>query len=45
MLDVYQSQSMGQEFGDLYSSNSNGTFYTLSLKNTNKNANGLVDLE
>ncbi|KAI3632421.1 hypothetical protein MIR68_009527 [Amoeboaphelidium protococcarum] len=45
MLDVYQSQSIGQEFGDLYSSNSNGTFYTLSLKNTNKNANGLVDLE
>ncbi|KAK9765550.1 vacuolar protein sorting/targeting protein PEP1 [Basidiobolus ranarum] len=44
-LDVFRSTSRGAEFGTLYVSNSNGTYYTQVLKNTNRNNNGVVDFE
>ena len=44
-LDVAQNTKVGSEFGELFHSNSNGTFYTQSLKDANININGLVDFE
>jgi hypothetical protein len=45
LLDVFKSTLNGKEYGDLYKSNGNGTFYHLSLSNTNGDARGLVDFE
>lgn len=44
-LDVAGNLRHGQEQGNLFVSNSNGTFFTQALKNTNRNARGLVDYE
>lgn len=44
-LDVAMSAETGREWGDLYTSNSNGTFYTLSVQHTNRSPSGLVDFE
>lgn len=45
LLDVFKSTITGKEYGDLYKSNGNGTFYHLSLPNTNGDSRGLVDFE
>ncbi|KAI9199686.1 uncharacterized protein BJ171DRAFT_445237 [Polychytrium aggregatum] len=44
-IDVAQSLKFGQEYGALFGSNENGTFYTRSLANTNRNMFGQVDVE
>jgi len=44
-LDVAGNLRAGQEQGNLFVSNSNGTFFTQALKNTNRNSRGLVDFE
>lgn len=44
-LDVAGNMRLGQEQGNLFVSNSNGTFFTQALKNTNRNSRGLVDYE
>lgn len=44
-LDVYQNMRMGQQTGILFTSNINGTFYSMSLMNTNRNQVGFVDFE
>ncbi|KAI9029440.1 hypothetical protein DFJ74DRAFT_487960, partial [Hyaloraphidium curvatum] len=44
-LDVAGNTRHGQEQGNLFVSNSNGTFFTQALKNTNRNSRGLVDYE
>lgn len=36
---------MGAEWGNLLKSNSNGTYYGLSLENANRNQAGYVDFE
>ncbi|KAI8971058.1 hypothetical protein BDB01DRAFT_854995 [Pilobolus umbonatus] len=43
MIDVLGSES--DQFGSLYKSNSNGTFFVKSLANTNRNTMGYVDFE
>lgn len=42
-VDVQTNPSV--EIGALHISNSNGTFFTLSLPNTNRNSDGIVDFE
>lgn len=44
-VDVLLSSSKGQGIGTLYVSNSNGTFFVESLKDTNRNDAGYVDYE
>ncbi|KAK9765410.1 vacuolar protein sorting/targeting protein PEP1 [Basidiobolus ranarum] len=44
-LDIFRSTTYGSEYGTLFVSNSNGTYYSRSLENTNRNNNGLVDFE
>ncbi|KAL1916286.1 uncharacterized protein VTP21DRAFT_5903 [Calcarisporiella thermophila] len=44
-LDVMRTTTQNREFGSLFKSNSNGTFYTVTLPNTNRNSKGLVDFE
>ncbi|KAJ3090965.1 vacuolar protein sorting/targeting protein PEP1 [Quaeritorhiza haematococci] len=44
-MDILQSKIDGAPYGDLFVSNANGTFYTRSLSNTNRNAQGQVDFE
>ncbi|KAI7818042.1 hypothetical protein BC939DRAFT_464145 [Gamsiella multidivaricata] len=45
IVDVAKSNVFGREYGRLFKSNSNGTFYSLQLDNTNRNEMQLVDWE
>jgi hypothetical protein len=44
-VDVLSSMSMRNQIGTLFTSNSNGSYFTRSLENTNRNNNGIVDFE
>ena len=44
-VDVLSSMSMYNQVGTLFTSNSNGSYFTRSLENTNRNRNGIVDFE
>ena len=44
-LHVTTHNSAGSEWGSLFKSNSNGTYYGLSLEHANRNAKGYVDFE
>jgi hypothetical protein len=44
-LDALQNDAFGQEYGTLFKSNSNGTFYVKSLDNSNRDDHGFVDFE
>ncbi|RHZ50479.1 hypothetical protein Glove_498g22 [Diversispora epigaea] len=44
-LDVYRSLAFNAEYGALFKSNGNGTFFSLSLESTNRNSVGNVDFE
>ncbi|ORY36459.1 Oligoxyloglucan reducing end-specific cellobiohydrolase [Rhizoclosmatium globosum] len=44
-LDMGQSRNVGHEYGHLFKSNSNGTYYNRILENTNRNDRGIVDFE
>ncbi|PIA15261.1 Oligoxyloglucan reducing end-specific cellobiohydrolase, partial [Coemansia reversa NRRL 1564] len=45
MLHVTKNNHAGAEWGSIYASNSNGTFYRRSLEHVNRDENGLVDFE
>ncbi|KAJ1957939.1 vacuolar protein sorting/targeting protein PEP1 [Dipsacomyces acuminosporus] len=45
MLHVTKSGKAGAEWGTLYTSNSNGTYYRQTLEHVNRDENGLVDFE
>ncbi|KAG0243406.1 vacuolar protein sorting/targeting protein PEP1 [Mortierella sp. GBA43] len=45
VVDVAKSVVEGREYGRLFKSNENGTFYSLQLDNTNRNSMQLVDWE
>lgn len=45
LLNVFKSTISGKEYGDLYKSNGNGTFYHVALPNTNGDSLGFVDFE
>ncbi|KAJ1734153.1 vacuolar protein sorting/targeting protein PEP1 [Coemansia sp. Benny D160-2] len=45
MLHVTTNARPGREWGSLYSSNSNGTYYRQSLAHVNRDETGLVDYE
>ncbi|KAJ2447047.1 vacuolar protein sorting/targeting protein PEP1 [Coemansia sp. RSA 2440] len=45
MMHVTKSISPGSEWGTLYTSNSNGTYYRQSLEYVNRDESGLVDFE
>ncbi|KAG0000029.1 vacuolar protein sorting/targeting protein PEP1 [Modicella reniformis] len=45
MVDVAKPNVPGREHGRLFKSNSNGTFFSLQLDNTNRNEQQLVDWE
>ncbi|KAF9920031.1 vacuolar protein sorting/targeting protein PEP1 [Linnemannia zychae] len=45
IVDVAKSSAAGREHGLLFKSNSNGTFFSLQLDNTNRNSRQLVDWE
>ncbi|KAJ1922351.1 vacuolar protein sorting/targeting protein PEP1 [Mycoemilia scoparia] len=45
MLHVTKNMAFGKEWGSIYSSNSNGTYFRISLENVNRNDKGLVDFE
>ncbi|CAO3618171.1 unnamed protein product [Cunninghamella echinulata] len=45
LMNIFKSNTQGKAHGSLYKSNDNGTFYHLSLDNTNGNAMGYVDFE
>ncbi|TPX69836.1 hypothetical protein SpCBS45565_g02188 [Spizellomyces sp. 'palustris'] len=44
-LDVGQSTRENAEYGTLFKSNQNGTYYSRMLENTNRNGHGMVDFE
>ncbi|KAG0144537.1 hypothetical protein CROQUDRAFT_108449 [Cronartium quercuum f. sp. fusiforme G11] len=44
-LHVTMNGASGSEYGSLFKSNSNGTYYSLSLEHVNRNSNGYVDFE
>ena len=44
-VDVLSSPSMRNQIGTLFTSNSNGSYFTRSLEYTNRNNNGIVDFE
>ena len=44
-VDVLSSMSVRNQIGTLFTSNSNGSYFTRSLENTNRNNNGIVDFE
>ncbi|EFP90660.1 vacuolar protein sorting/targeting protein PEP1 [Puccinia graminis f. sp. tritici] len=44
-LHVTTNGQAGSEFGSLFKSNSNGTYYSLSLDHVNRNSKGYVDFE
>lgn len=43
LVDVLSGEDA--QFGSLYKSNSNGTFFSKSLENTNRNSMGYIDIE
>ncbi|KAG0252396.1 vacuolar protein sorting/targeting protein PEP1 [Actinomortierella ambigua] len=45
VVDVAKSDVAGREYGLMFKSNSNGTFYSLQLENSNRNSRQLVDWE
>ncbi|ORZ10539.1 hypothetical protein BCR42DRAFT_469972 [Absidia repens] len=45
LMNIFKSVTQGKAHGALYKSNDNGTFYHISLDNTNGNAMGYVDFE
>lgn len=45
LLNIFKSSGFETAYGSLYKSNENGTFYHLSLDNTNGDALGFVDFE
>ncbi|GAA5814583.1 hypothetical protein MFLAVUS_008082 [Mucor flavus] len=45
LLNIFKSTTYGTAYGSLYKSNENGTFYHLSLDNTNGDSSGYVDFE
>ncbi|KAI8067678.1 uncharacterized protein B0P05DRAFT_552523 [Gilbertella persicaria] len=45
LLNIFKSTGFGTAYGALYKSNENGTFYHLSLDNTNGDGTGFVDFE
>ncbi|KAF7724908.1 vacuolar protein sorting/targeting protein PEP1 [Apophysomyces ossiformis] len=44
-IHVTTNTHMGDEYGTIFTSNSNGTYYVASLENTNRNERGIVDFE
>lgn len=44
-VDVLSSMSMRNQIGNIYTSNSNGSYFTRTLENTNRNSRGIVDFE
>jgi hypothetical protein len=44
-VDVLSGTSMRNQIGTLFTSNSNGSYFTRTLENTNRNSNGFVDFE
>jgi hypothetical protein len=44
-LHVTTHGTRGSEWGSLFKSNSNGTYYGLSLEHANRNEKGFVDFE
>ena len=44
-LHVTMNSGTGQEWGSIFKSNSNGTYYGLSVEHVNRNAAGYVDFE
>ena len=44
-VDVLSTTSMRNQIGTMFTSNSNGSYFTRSLENTNRNSNGIVDFE
>lgn len=44
-LDMFKHGSYGTEWGTLFISNYNGTYYSVSLDGTNRNPEGFVDYE
>ncbi|KAI8967795.1 hypothetical protein BDF20DRAFT_917392 [Mycotypha africana] len=44
-IHVSTNTHRGSEFGTIFTSNSNGTYYTISLENANRNEMGIVDFE
>lgn len=44
-VDVLSTITMRNQIGTLFMSNSNGSYFTRSLSNTNRNDNGIVDFE
>jgi len=44
-VDVLTTSSVGSAMGELFTSNSNGTYFTRNLANTNRHPRGLVDFE
>ncbi|KAF8579723.1 Oligoxyloglucan reducing end-specific cellobiohydrolase [Ramaria rubella] len=44
-LHLTMSDRAGAEFGNILKSNSNGTFYGVSIEHVNRNGNGYVDFE
>ncbi|KAJ2485455.1 vacuolar protein sorting/targeting protein PEP1, partial [Coemansia sp. RSA 2320] len=45
MMHVTKSDHAGAEWGTIYTSNSNGTYYRQTLEHVNRDENGLVDFE
>ncbi|OMH79249.1 Vacuolar protein sorting/targeting protein 10 [Zancudomyces culisetae] len=45
MLHMTESDRAGMEYGTLYISNSNGTYYKKALEHVNRNKDGYVDFE
>ncbi|KAI8640138.1 hypothetical protein BD408DRAFT_445362 [Parasitella parasitica] len=45
LLNIFKSTGFGNAYGSLFKSNENGTFYHLSLDNTNGDGYGFVDFE
>ena len=44
-LHVTMNTAAGNEWGSIFKSNSNGTYYGLSVEHVNRNAAGYVDFE
>ncbi|KAI9318385.1 hypothetical protein BX666DRAFT_1927417 [Dichotomocladium elegans] len=44
-IHVSTNTHRGSEFGHIFTSNSNGSYYVLSLENANRNEMGIVDFE
>lgn len=44
-LDMFKHSGYGTEWGTLFVSNQNGTYYSTSLEGTNRSPDGFVDYE